>query len=34
MIVVIVMLLVGRVFDRSGGCYDRGNCDASCWNGV
>jgi len=28
MIVAIVMLLVGLVFDRCGSCYDRGNCDA------
>jgi len=34
MIVVIVILPVGMVFDRCGSCYDRGNCDAECWNGV
>jgi len=34
MFVVTVMPLVGMVFDRSGSCYDRGNCDADCWNGV
>jgi len=34
MMVVTVMLLVGLVFDRSGSCHNRSNCDADCLNGV